>query len=1005
MLARYLSQIIHDYLQALPSSDGRRLSKQIELCNSLLEFLATECQVADIHDDLLPAEAQRLLAVRPKVGVEYKPLERPDTPISTAALLTNSASDPTLHSQIVKEIASADSVNILCSFIKWSGVRLLKEALESFCHRPGTRLRILTTCYCGATDAKAVQWLASLPNTEVRISYETKRTRLHAKAFQFVRESAFGSGYIGSANISQAALTDGLEWTLKIAESEQRYLWEKMSGTFEYHWNSPDFESFSEEDLLRFEAAIRQERLGGSENQDVQIALFDLEPYTFQKEILERLQAEREFLNRQWQLVVAATGTGKTMIAAFDFREFKRQWNVTAEGRNPRFLFVAHRKEILQQARQKFIGVLRDANFGELLVDGEEPQHWESVFASIQTWTARSLENRLEPDYFDYIVVDEFHHAAAESYQGLLSHVKPRCLLGLTATPERHDSLDVFHFFEGHITAQIRLPDAINRQLLSPFHYFCVTDSVDLTSVKWERGRYVVRELESEYVNNDERTQMVLDKIGEYVTDVSSVRGLAFCVSQAHAAYMATQFNRAGLPSLNLDANSNPNDREAARQRLAQGQLRFLFVVDLFNEGVDIPQIDLLLFLRPTESLTVFLQQLGRGLRTHVGKECLTVLDFVGRANTNYSFADKFAAILNTRRYAMPREIKEGFPHLPIGCSIHMERVAKEHILQNVTAAVSKANTIQRWITQVQEFEEVSGLSLTLQHFIDFYNLDIAVFYYRITWHQLLVRAGLRQDLPTERPEVFRKACEKLLFVHDPLRLGYLQDIIDGNTDADIDPKLGLMIAALFEDPRNNKPDPVALKNWLSSTPAYVFELRQLLPILRARADSTMKVSPVDAIPLLKLHAQYTRAEILFAAGHWTAENMPSMREGVLHLKALNCDLFFITLIKNEKDYSPTTLYADHAISPNLFHWQTQSTTSAHSPTAQRYFQHEQRGHSILLFVRETSKTETKVTAPFSFLGKGVYQSHDGNRPVNIVWKLTHPMPAHLYKETAMEFG
>ncbi len=1000
MLTRHLASIISIFLKELGTKDTR-LTDQVALCNALLQFMAEKCNILDISPDLIAAPARRLLAIEPKIGVGYQAVIRPDTPVSTAALLTNAASDPSLISQLKKEAASADSINILCSFIKFSGLRLIHDTLKEFTSRPGARLRVLTTCYCGATDAKAIETLARLPNTEIRISYEVEQTRLHAKAYQFSRDNGFGAAYIGSANMSSAALDGGLEWTVKVSQVEQPYLWDKIAGTFESHWNSPDFELFTLDDLPRFKAALQQQRAIGSDNTSLQPhALFDLAPYPFQQEILDRLAAERELNNRQWQLVVAATGTGKTMIAAFDFRNWRRGWDYAKEDRAPRFLFIAHRKEILIQARQKFQGVLRDHNFGELLVDGHEPEKWDAVFASIQTWDTRQNHTALGPGYFDYVIVDEFHHAAAASYQALLANIKPRVLLGLTATPERNDGLDVFRFFDGHITAQIRLPDAINRQLLAPFHYFCISDSVDLSTVTWERGKYRIGELEERYITNDTRICLILDKVCEYVADPMQARGLGFCVSKRHAAYMAMQFNNAGLPSLNLDADTPRAERDSARQSLSSGHLNFLFTVDLFNEGVDIPEIDLVLFLRPTESLTVFLQQLGRGLRKSSGKECLTVLDFVGRAHTRYSFSEKFAALLKPRRYSLEKEVIEGFPHLPAGCAIQMERVARDHILENVRAALR--DSIGRWISLISDFEATAGLPLTLHHFLDFYNLDPAEIYRRTTWTRLLMRAGrleLANALPTE--EGFRKGCEKLVHVYDPMRLGILEKLVNGVPLKELDMTVVRMISALFGKPWTDGTTLDDFCSWLVDNAEYKSELLQLIPFLASRTNLTNRIHPCAKIPQLALHGKYSRDEILFASGYWTADAKPMMNEGVMHVKSRGCDIFLVTLVKNEKEYSPTTLYADYAISPSLFHWQTQSRTSAESPTGQRYFNHAKTGHEILLFVREERQTVTGATAPYYFLGPVQYVSHEGSRPVSITWQLDNELPAHLYRNTA----
>ncbi len=272
------------------------------------------------------------------------------------------------------------------------------------------------------------------------------------------------------------------------------------------------------------------------------------------------------------------------------------------------------------------------------MVGGRKPESLDHLFVSIQSLNSKDLCEITSEDYYDFIIIDEFHHAAAPSYQRLLSYYKPKVLLGLTATPERNDNQDIFKFFEDRISGEIRLPEAIDRKLLSPFQYFAVSDTVDLSKLKWQRRGYSISDLNNVYTGNDKRVSDILVALNKYVTDIDEVVGLGFCVSKEHAKFMANKFNEAGIESIALTSESKKEERDNAKERLVKGEIKFIFVVDIYNEGVDIPEINTILFLRPTESLTVFLQQLGRGLRLHDKKECLTVLDFVGQAHKNYNF-------------------------------------------------------------------------------------------------------------------------------------------------------------------------------------------------------------------------------------------------------------------------------------------------------------------------------------------------------------------------------
>lgn len=400
-------------------------------------------------------------------------------------------------------------------------------------------------------------------------------------------------------------------------------------------------------------------------------------------------------------------------------------WCRSSNGAPCRLLFVAHREEILKQSLYTFRAVLKDANFGELFFGGYKPESIDHLFLSIQTFNSQDFTSKTAPDFYDSIVVDEFHHAAAPTYQKLLQHYRPKILLGLTATPERMDGKSILPYFGDRIAAEIRLPEAIDRKLLYPFQYFGVTDTVDLDSLRWTQGGYDKSELERMYAFSgavaQRRAELAAVSVMKYVTDIDEVKGLGFCVSVEHANFMEEQFNRRGIPSISLTGKSSDEERNAAKHRLVSGEVRFIFVVDIYNEGVDIPEVNTVLFLRPTESLTAFLQQLGRGLRLAEDKECLTVLDFIGQANKRYNFEDKFAALLSNTTRSVSREIRDGFVSAPKGCYIQLEKKAARYILDNIRASYGNTAGL---VSRIGSFAEDSGLELTLRNFLRYLHLD-----------------------------------------------------------------------------------------------------------------------------------------------------------------------------------------------------------------------------------------------------------------------------------------
>lgn len=997
VIAQFLEHLLASTLASFRGRDAAERQRRVvdRLIATLIQELGPDwAQRYQLADPL-----RRLLAVH--VEPTGQGPDRPDTPLARSALLTGTRADPSLASQLNKEIIAADRVDMLCSFIKWSGLRLLLDALRELTNKPaadGPRLRVITTSYMGATDPKAIETLRELPNTEIKVSYDTERTRLHAKAYLIHRATGFGSAYIGSANISRAALSEGLEWTSKISQYELPHLWQKIDATFESYWNDDEFEQFSDEAAPRFREAIRREREPAGSIMLGEQPTFDLRPYPFQEEILDVLAAEREVQEKHRHLVVAATGTGKTMIAAFDYR----RWS---SSRRPSLLFIAHREEILKQALGTYRAVLRDHNFGDLLIGGTDPQQTDHLFCSIQSYNSRALHT-LPTDRYDYIVVDEFHHAAAPTYRRLLEHVRPRVLLGLTATPERADGFNVLDWFDGEPSAEIRLADAINRRLLSPFQYFGVADSENLDGLRWQRGGYRIEDLDAVYTGNDLRAGLVLDKVRETLLDPLATRGLGFCVSIAHAEFMARFFNEHGVPAIALSAKSSSDERHSARDKLVRREINFIFVVDLYNEGVDIPEVDTVLFLRPTESLTVYLQQLGRGLRLHDEKECLTVLDFIGAQRKEFRFASRFRALSTDPTGRLEKEIEADFPHLPAGCFIRLERVAQQRVLENVRQSLTLRRP--RMISDLRELGHHFGRPPSIREALEYLDTSLDELLKRGLWSRLLVEAGLMDRVDSPDEDRLAKGIQRLAHVDDPQQIQFLIQHLNGpvvHTPAEQgqDELVGRRLAMLHitlwaQDGREMTLEEADSR--LRANPSAMDDLHAILEYRLKHTHTRPKELLPDLAGPLAPHAEYTRDEILVGLGHWSMQHRPDFREGVLHLPEQRVDAFFITLHKTEALYSPTTMYEDYAISDQLFHWQSQSTTSADSSTGKRYIQHRAMGYTPLLFVRE-HRTRAGQAAPYAFLGPADYMSHEGSRPMSIVWRLRTPMPVRLLRTAA----
>lgn len=979
------------------------IERQIEIANKIILFLKEELKKEEFDEDLIETEGKILKAVFSKIDAHFTDLDlhlkeiTPSTRLIHSALFTGGNSEISLDSEFRKEIMSSDRIDFLVSFIKWKGIRILEKELREFTSRGG-KLRIITTTYIGATDYKAVEFLASLENTDVKVSYNTGNERLHAKAYLFQRNTGFHTGYIGSSNFSRSALTDGLEWNLKITTKEIGHIIDKFKDTFESYWQNPEFELFDKNiHSGKLIDALKQGKL--SKEYTFTTANFDIKPFPYQKEILEKLEVERTVHSRNRNLLVSATGTGKTVISAFDYKNFRNS------NKSSKLLFVAHRKEILQQARATFQGILKDNNFGDLWVDGIEPNSNEYVFASVQTLNNRLKDIKLTPEYYDFIIVDEVHHISASSYRPIINFFKPKVLLGLTATPERMDGENILEDFCNRIASEIRLPEALNKKLLCPFQYFGITDSIDLTNVKWEKGKYVASELTSIYTKNDIRVCEIISSLDKYTNDLQDVRALGFCVSVDHAIFMTTKFNLAGLKAECL-TNKNTNERDRIREQFRRKEFNYLFVVDIFNEGIDIPEIDTVLFLRPTESLTVFLQQLGRGLRLSEGKECLTVLDFVGNSRPEYDFENKFRALIGKTTTSVLKEIEEDFPHLPLGCSIVLEKKTKETILENIKNATTL--NVNQLIGKIRNFQHQTTLPLTLKNFIRFNHISLETIYRKDSWSRLCQRAGLIEDFDSiNEKQIYSSISNKWLSTSSTSYFNFILKIAKQGFNIsliDFEENEKIMLLMLYYDVWQKHGLFKSLEEGIRAigkNKILINEIIEILEILIDKVDFKEIDIQLPYAQPLKLHARYTRDQILAAFGLSTFARKSPSREGVAENTELNTELLFINLIKSEENFSPTTMYDDYAISETLFHWQSQNSSRPDIGKGLSYIKHQENHKKILLFVREKANDENGKRMGYVFIGEGDFKKNEGSKPMNIRWELKEPLPNYLWKESA----
>ncbi|MFN3219819.1 MAG: DUF3427 domain-containing protein [Acidimicrobiales bacterium] len=995
-IAWHVSNQIDQALRDVPDRDRVRVG--VAVARALLDRLGEFAEVdADPGDR--PVDAAEVLhaILRPNPDGTAAALDVPLIPLLDTTLLTNAPGEPGLWHQLRSEIASADEIDVVMAFIRRSGIKPLTDALRRHC-ADGRPLRVLTTTYTDSTERAALDLLASL-GADIRVSYDTSTTRLHAKAWVFGRQSGYATAYVGSSNLTHSATVAGLEWNVRLSAARNPDVLAKFAATFDSYWEGGDFVAYDPEQF-----DTERERAGRTDHgPHVILSPIELTPHPFQERLLELIEVARR-RGRHRNLLVAATGTGKTVMAAVDYARLRPRLD------RDRLLFIAHREEILDQSLATFRHALRSPAFGEKWVGGARPTRYEHVFASIQSLANADLD-ALAPDHFDVVIVDEFHHAAAPTYDRVVAHLTPRELLGMTATPERSDGRSILGWFDDRIAAELRLWDAIDGQHLAPFQYFGIHDGLDLTDIPWRRGHgYDIGALETLYTSNDAWARLVVKQLADHA-DPATMRALGFCVSIAHAHFMADRFNRHGIAAVPVSGDTPRLEREDALRDLADGRVRIVFSVDLFNEGVDIPDVDTIVMLRPTESPTLFLQQLGRGLRKTRTKGSCTVLDFVGTHRTEFRFDRRYRALLGGTRRDVETAVKAQFPFLPAGCHMELDTVASDVVLRSIRNAIPS-----QWPAKVDELRSLRRArpDIGLADYLDETGLDLDdVYSGNRGWSDLLAAAGapVLTAGPSETP--LRRAIGRLLHVDDSERLDAWRSLL---ADPDAPPVaalperrrrlLHMLVAAATDQVIDKDVSLQQATDLLWAHPQVRAELLELLGVLDDRIDHIHVPLATHPDAPLQIHARYTRIEILTAMGlgTWAGDSpggersakVASWQSGVYWAKDAGADLFAFTLDKTSGGFSPTTRYRDYAISRSLIHWESQSATRADSDTGLRYRHHAQRGHTILLFCRKNTDDRA-----FWFLGPATYRSHTGERPMAITWQLHQPLPGDLFQSFA----
>lgn len=978
--------------------------EKLRFANELLEAIGSTIRLIDDEQ----AEVLLSLVFDETTGTAHLN-ERPSGGLSQITLITNSGPGLNAGNELRKELPSADRVLILMAFVKKAGINHVEKQLAILRDRK-VQVCLITSVYMAGTQAEALDRLVNEFGVEVKVSYDADLVRLHAKAWLMERESGFTTAIIGSSNMSNSAMANGLEWNVRLTSVSSPEVIDEFKVAFDTYWNSDSFKTYNPStDRQILDDALR---IAGKIQKQDGVAYFvpnlDVQPRLHQSKMLEDLEFERNTLGHHQNLVVAATGTGKTVLAALDYLALEKHL-----GKRPRLLFIAHRQEILNQAISTYRAVLKDPGFGEQYVGGKVPGHWKHVFASVQSISAKDVQS-FAADAFDIVVIDEFHHATASTYRQIINYLEPKELLGLTATPERSEGLRVQdEFFNGRIASELRLWDAMEQGLLSPFEYFGVGESkevVDYAKIEWSSGKYQTKSLSKYLTHNELRDRLVIKEIHHHVDDPGTMKALVFCVDQSHAEYVASMLSqKAGLKAVSVTSKTKPQERENAVQDLRDGKIQAITSVDVFNEGVDIPEVDTVLMLRPTESSVVFMQQLGRGLRLAPDKASVTVLDFIGLHRADFRIDKKYAALVGKARTELKEQIKSGFQDLPSGVNLSLDSVAQDFILKNLEEQLGLG--IKKLVAEVQ--------SLGTSNFQDFLaktgvSLDDVIS--RTSWYDLCFQAGLAgfSDLGAEARGLLGKA-KRLTHIDDLGRIdAYSKILTNSYKDWDALPDyekrhIAMLFWNLFPDARlgsgleaESYEEAFA---YLREFPEVLEEFQQVL--IATKSNVRKQTLPIQfktfSAPLFT-HASYTRDELLGALGYGNLELNPTNASGgktrkskgqptgALYLKDINLDLFFINILKEESKFSVSTRYHDYALTPEIFCWDSQNTATLSTGDGARYASQPETRQDVLLALREKSNGGS-----FKLIGLADFVSATGDRPIKIRWKLRRPLDAETY--------
>lgn len=924
-----------------------------------------------------------------------------------------------------KELLSCKKFYFIVSFIKFSGIQLLINIFEEL-EKKGIEGEIITSVYLNITDVKALQILQRYKNIKVKI-YNNSSESFHTKAYLFEKEK-YSTCIIGSSNLSQSALYSAEEWNVKLTNNNFFQIYDKSMKQFKLLWNSNEAIELNNDFIQKYDEYKKK---------NIQQNTFDykkiindkyneFKPNTMQKEILEKLKITREH-GQTKGLVVAATGTGKTYLAALDIKNY-----FSKNGKEFKVLFVAHREELLENGMTVLSNVLKinKNNFG-ICFGGIKDINKKIIFASIQT--LRTEYKNFKQDYFDYIVVDEFHHASADSYIKVINYFNPKFLLGLTATPERMDGKNILALCNYNLVGEIGLKKAMEQDLIAPFHYFGINDStIDYNKITYKNGKYDESEL-TQNLNQNRRTDYILDKINKFGFCGDCLSAIAFCENIEHANFMNKQFKRVGYKSKVLTSKTNTTERSNLLNDFKNKKIEILCVVDIFNEGIDIPNINLLLFLRPTLSSTIFIQQIGRGLRKYKNKDFVTIIDFIGNHKKDYLITKIFSEKIQEKNYIYDKkekiinEIKNQFSNIPGASYIELDRICQERIIKKIEKINFNSKKILKDLYDEYKIEIGKNTDDYLE-IIDF-DTNITLFkelcsklgsFYEaqllfeenhfkegnsLNSKEISFLAYLEKKITLNEPftyliakilsEQFDKKS-KNLFVNSNILIEEFYNYYKTNFD-----KKYLIERIFLELVEDNILQQNLYGYTISNAYISIFKEKNLIFYNRLNSLLILGLNEFKNNNLqefneniLLTHKEYMRIDLQILLDS-------KVPKGTWRAGYANTDKDICLFITNDKSHiSQENLKYDNSLyADNIIQWISQPKTYHTSNVGEMFVKHKEKGYKVHIFARKYAFMNGNKTNPFIYLGNADYYSSFGDKPMKILWKLKHKIPQEIIQE------